>query len=430
MIIEVKDLSQCLKEISISIPAEKALADYHDTLKYFKNNVVVPGYRKGKAPLSKIDGMFADKLRSSYLQDKIPVYLEQAFDDKGLIPLYEPNIKDVEWEKGKDLVLVVQFEVQPTLDVKKYTGLDIPYTEIEFEESMIMDTLKRIRDEQASAEKVDDGAVKGDFLRLDVTFTDSDNSPEKVDTQLSYVMLFENSYGDSFNEALAGKRESDVVETVAKLGEGKEYPVSLKILEHRRLVKADIDEEFAKKQGHESLADFKELLRSDISKQIMKRNQEHKLQATFMKLMEENPFDVPATLVLEYSRKMAEPYAQYYNKPVEELAKEYYGPVSFDIKRLYLMKELKNLISVEITEEDKENMVSAMASEIELSIDEYKEKNPDVTKGEDFVNKIIEKKIIDHLYTNNTFVKVESDPEAEEADVIDADVISDSDGQE
>lgn len=403
MIIDVKDVNQCVKEMTLTIPADSAMDDYRETLKYFKNGVVVPGYRKGKAPLSMIDSMFSEQLKSSYLQDMIPKYFQQAIQEKEINPLYEPSIKDMEWDKGKDLTIVFQYEVEPKLEIKKYTGLEIPFINIEFEDKMIDEAIQRIRDEQSSAHKVEGGAEKGDFLRLDITFTDEDSSPDEDNPELNYTILSENSYGEQFNQALIGKKEEDEVDTVVKLEDGKEYPIKAKILEHRRIEKAEINEEFAKAQGFESLADFREHVAKDLRKHIDKKNREQKQQATFAKLMEENPFDVPPTLVLDYSRKLAEPYARYYDKTVEELAEQYYGVVYFDVKRLYLMRELNQLVPVEITDEDKENMVAQMAQEIELSVEEYKEKNPDVTNTDDFVTKIKEKKVIDYLYENNTF---------------------------
>ena len=406
MNISIKDVDQCVKEITITVPAEQAMKDYRSVLQQFKNYVVVPGFRKGKAPLSMVDNLFFDQARESYLKEKVYDYYEAAIKGNDIKPMYQGVPTSLDWDKDKDLIMVFRYEIEPQVKITKYTGLEIPFNETEFNEEMIDEAIDNIRKNMGKEENIEGPIEKGDNLHITLESQDYASELDPSLTEINVVKLEDNSYGEKFNKDLIGHNINDTVNTIIKKDDN-DFNVKVKINTIVRTVFPDINEEFAKNADFESLAEMRQDVEKNLRKQIETTNRREKQNSLLLKLIETNPFDIPPTSVISYSHKLAEPYARLLNKKPEDLANYYTQTAFFEIKSYYIVTELMKFVSLEITEENEKETVTELADELNLSVEEYLEKNPDVTKREEFVNRIKEKKLFDYLIENNIFIKKE-----------------------
>lgn len=404
MDIEIKDINQCVKEMTITVPKEEAQKDYQKVIKQFKNYVVVPGYRKGKAPLTMVANMFGDKIKDNYLSEKTQDYYKQALEEKNIEPLFPAEPLEVKWEPNEDYKAVFRYEIGPQVDIEKYTGLEIPVTQIEFKEEMVDEALEEFKMQNTRFDEDISEVDKDCTVILSGKMLEPEKNNYQLPDELKFVEMGNHKLGEEFHNALLGCKKDDVAETTVTLKDGSNHKVKLKVEKIVKAIKPDINEEFAKELGYESLDNLRETFREDINKKIEDKNQKEKEMAVNMALMENNPFDVPPTSVLEFSKKFVEPYAKYYNKPVEELVKEYFPTAMYEVKSYCLVDKLLEKLSFEITEEDEKVMIDKMAKQLNLSVEEYLKRNPDVTKSSEFVEKIKKEKLYDYLYENNTLV--------------------------
>ncbi len=406
MNISIKDVDQCVKELTITIPSEQAMKDYRSVLQQFKNYVVVPGFRKGKAPLSMVDNLFFDQARESYLKEKVYDYYETAIKENDIKPMYQGVPTNIEWDKGKDLIMVFRYEIEPQVTISKYTELEVPFNETEFNEEMIDDAIDNIRKNMGKEENIEGPVEEGDNLHITLESKDNDTELDPSLKEINVVKLGDNSYGEKFNRDLIGHNRNDVVKTIL-IKDDKEYNVRVIINTIVRTVYPKIDEEFARNADFESLKQMRQDVEKNLRKQVETTNQREKQNSLLLKLIESNPFDIPPSSVISYSHKLAEPYARLLNKKPEDLAEYYTQTAYFEIKSYYIVTELMKIIPLEITEMDEKNTIKELADELNLSVEEYLQKNPDVTKREEFVNRIKEKKLFDYLMENNKFIKKE-----------------------
>ena len=414
MNIEIKDLDQCVKEMTITIPSEDAAKDYHTVLQKFKNYVVVPGYRKGKAPLSMVDTLFSEQARETYLKEKVYDYYETALKEKEIKPLFEAIPTKVDWEKGKDLVMVFRYEIEPQVEINKFTDLEVPYLHTEFSEEMIDSTIENIRKNMAKEEVVNEPAEMGDKLTIIIENQDQEVKEDQFHLDITEVKIGENNYGETFNNALTGVKPGDITDTVLE-EDGQKFQIKVSIKEIKRMILPAVNEEFAKNADFESLEAMRNDIKNNLQKQVESSNHHEKQKGLLIKLIENNPFDIPPSSVASYSHKLAEPYARLLNKKPEDIANYYAQTAYFEIKGYYIVNELMNKLPLEITEEDQQNMIGELAEELNLQVSEYLEKNADVTKREEFVNRIKEKKLFDYLMMNNKFIPKEKESDLEES---------------
>ena len=62
--VELIDLGPCKKQLRFELPAEEVDAAFTATAKNFQKQANLAGYRKGKAPMAKVQAQFADQIES------------------------------------------------------------------------------------------------------------------------------------------------------------------------------------------------------------------------------------------------------------------------------------------------------------------------------------------------------------------------------
>ena len=142
MKIKINDITQCEKELVLTIDAKDASADYNSVLAKFKNYVTIPGFRKGKAPLGKVERMYGDHAKEEFYNQKIGDYFKKALEERQINPVNQGEAKDVKWEKGTDLVVTFSYEIMPEVKVSKYKELEVPFEKTKFKKAMIDETIE------------------------------------------------------------------------------------------------------------------------------------------------------------------------------------------------------------------------------------------------------------------------------------------------
>lgn len=412
MKVDVKDISQCVKELTITIEANEAIKDYNKTLAKFKNFVVIPGFRKGKAPLSMIERSYGDHVKEEYYNKKIRDYYKQALDENDLHPINQGEAQDFEWEKGKDLVMTFIFEVMPEIKVTKYKGLSVPFEAAKFKKSMVDETLEDFRHKTATEETPEIADLE-DQMSVTIKFLDDDgNETKQIDRQF---ILGDNSYSKSFNTKLKGLKVGDSVKTTlftkSEKSSDSEITEDLKnrvflveVKEIKRKILPELNDDFAKDLDSDSLTDLKKKIEEELKLKILKDNSEHKKQAISTALIKENPFDLPPSFVRSYAENMAKPYAEQYKIELDKIIPLYEATAEFALKNHYIMDELKKLEKIEITDEDKEAMIAEAAENLKMEVDKYKEMYKKQIESEEFRLSLEDKKLMDFLEKQSKFV--------------------------
>ncbi|MDO9578789.1 MAG: trigger factor [Candidatus Cloacimonadales bacterium] len=412
MKVDIKDISQCVKELTITIEATEALQDYHKTLSKFKNFVAIPGFRKGKAPLTMIERTYGDKVKEEYFNQKLNDYYKQALEENDLHPINPGEAKEIEWEKGQDLVMVFTFEVMPQIKVEKYKGLKIPFEPTKFKDAMIDETIEDFRHKTATEETVETSEIN-DQISVTIKFLDDEGKETKqINRQF---ILGDNSYSKIMNKNLTGVKVGDEIKTklFTKSEESTDSEITdnlkdreflVEVKEIKRKVLPELNDDFAKDLEYDSLEILREKIAEELKIKIEKDNGERKRQAISTALIQENPFDLPPSFVKSYAEDLAKPYAEAYKMELDKIVPIYETIAAFNLKNHYLLDELKKLEKIEISDEDKEAMIAEAAENLKLDVAKYKEMYKKQIESDDFKYSLEEKKLMDFLEKNSKFV--------------------------
>ncbi|MFI5059627.1 MAG: trigger factor [Candidatus Acidiferrales bacterium] len=296
----------CRRELDLEIPAEEVSRAMERVAKEFARIANVPGFRRGKAPISLIRRRFADDIKGEVLQSLVPERVEKAVAEQKLTPVSQPQVDKLDYAEGQPLKFRAVFEVLPDFELRDYKGLEIEIPAMDITDEDVAKTLEEMRERAAAFAPVEGRTVEnGDFVQLKLLGTPAGGGdPLQADSVLCHIGAEETM--EAFNENLRGAKVGehknfDVVYPAdypdAKLA-GKTYHYAAEVLGIKTKKLPELNDEFAKDVSDAATLDeLKKKVREDLEHQRDHKHKEllhEKILAALVKL---HDFPVPEALV-------------------------------------------------------------------------------------------------------------------------------------
>ena len=324
---QIREVSPTQKELTIEIDAAVLKESYGKVSKRYTDRANVPGFRKGYAPLDVIRLRFKDEIKGDVLQDVIPTQIEKAIREHDLHPLAEPHLHFADQENIKvngsePLSLQVHVEVMPQIPEPKYEGIEVTRRVRPVEDSEVEDLIAdRIQKEAALIPVEGRKSEIGDTVIADLEgkFDDKpDDEPIKADDL--EIVLGDEVIERSFTENLVGVKEDDEKEfTVVYPAEFSSEALAGKTVHYKAKIKSvgrtevpELNNDWAKSldEGYKSLGDLRKRLKADLQK-LAEADADARLRNNAIaKLIEDNSFEVPNTLIENQARNLLNNFVQ------------------------------------------------------------------------------------------------------------------------
>ena len=302
----VEDISSTKKRLKIEIPADILEREYSDSVNKIRQRARIPGFRQGKAPVNLIEKRFGDEIRSELLEKLIPTYYAQAVKEADLAPVTMPKIEtELDIRRNEPLLFSLTIEVRPKIDTLNYSGIAVSHVEVSIDDKELEDTLKGLQNDRAMFEAVDREVGEDDLLIIDYVKLDPTGEKE-LSTAKDQVMNLGNKLTPhGILQGLVHKKKGDTVEIVLPEVVGQELKedsdkgnrlrITIKEVKEKKL--PEIDDEFAKDFGHESLDILKEKIKEGILAAKQGNAQKQQKSKIVDTLIDSHTFDVPESLV-------------------------------------------------------------------------------------------------------------------------------------
>ncbi len=243
----------------------------------------IPGFRPGKAPYNIVAMHFGEEAITEQalellVDDIYPKVLEEAKVDQ----VAAGSLENVDNE-GETPKLTFRVPLVPEVDLGDYHSVRMPYEwEVPGEEAVAA-ALENLRQRYASTETVEREVQVGDYVLVDVEGSyakpkegDEDKSAGLSRKGFATIVREEERDGEwpykGFNKELVGLKagESKTVkykypakdEDESMRGEKVKFEVTVKIV--RAMMLPDLDDDFAKQVGTDSLDSLKEAMKKDV----------------------------------------------------------------------------------------------------------------------------------------------------------------------
>lgn len=388
MQVDFKQMNAVTKEITIQVPSEEVQKAWDKHLRKTAKSAEVPGFRKGKAPLVMVERMYADRMQEYFIQDSVNDYFDAAAKEHDIDYLLFPDVKDVNWEKGNDMIIKIEIEHEPELEFTQLDGMKVPFTPLSLD-SEIDKYLEELRKQNGRVVDVDE-AIENDHVDVEYTLKIAEE-----ELKLNASLYAGDSPETRSLPELIGKKTGDVLEaelsgmaikltsrnSSLNLDSDADYPVSIMVNSISRMSYPEYNDELAKDLEFDSMEAMRAKLAKDMRLANEHKNQDIENFAIVGKLFLDNKFDLPMKTINYLAAKEAEksPHAQYR----QYLEYQYRMQISQEMLTVYILKNLRKYVEFEITDEMTEEYIAHEAILADNTVEAYKERMKDEIAGED-----------------------------------------------
>src|SRR5258705_10175976 len=374
-------LAEGLKhEFQISVPASDLDAKADARLVDLKDKVKLNGFRPGKVPVSHLKKVYGRSVMAETIDQTIRDTNTQIFTDRGLRLATELKItmpteqKEVEeLLAGKtDLTYTVAIEVVPTIQLADFKTFTVEKPVVEVGDAEVDEAIKRIADQNRPYAAKAEGAKAENGDRVTISFKGSING-ELFDGGTGEgipVVIGAGQFIPGFEEQLVGIGAGETRTLKVSFpknyaseklaGKAAEFETTATLIEAPG--ETEINDEFAKTLGLESLDKLKEAARERLVAEFAGATRQRVKRALLDRLDDSHKFEARPSLVGEEFNLMAnwikaemESSAKTFadENTTEEAAKEEYQKIADRRVRLGLvLSEIGEKNKISVTEDE------------------------------------------------------------------------------
>lgn len=387
---------------TVVVEIDKELMETGVNKAYMKarKSIMVPGFRKGKAPRKMIESMYGPHV---FYEDGLEEIFPEIYDfaiahQESFKAVGRPNLTDMQISDDNIVTLTLTTEVYPEVTLGQYKGLEVEKAEVTVSDAQVQAELDRMAQNVASTETVDRAAQMGDTANIDFEGFDNGVPFEGGKGDNFDLKLGSGSFVPGFEEQIVGMsagEEKDIDITFpqdyhADLA-GKAVVFHVKVNKITETVVPEMDDEFAKDVSE---FDTLEALKADIRAKALEKAEKN-AQTSFEnacveKAAENTTVDIPNALVereldvqmerFAYQLQMGgytmEQYAKMMGGDVNTMRNAFRPGAQKQARISVTLEKIAEVENVAVTEEDIAAELESLAKQYELEVEKVKEMVP------------------------------------------------------
>jgi trigger factor len=311
-------LAEGLKhEFQISVPASDLDAKADARLVDLKDKVRLNGFRPGKVPVSHLKKVYGRSVMAETIDQTIRDTNSQIFTERGFRLATEPKITMPTEQKavedilaGKsDLTYTVSIEVVPPIALADFKSFTVEKPVADVTDADIDEAINRIADQNRAYAAKAEGAKAETGDRVTISFKGSiDGTPFEGGTgENIQVAIGTGQFIPGFEEQLVGMASGETrtlrvsfpknYASEKLAGQPAEFETTATLIEAPQAT--EINDEFAKTLGLESLDKLKQAARERLSAEYAGATRQRVKRMLLDRLDESHRFEAPPSLVEE-----------------------------------------------------------------------------------------------------------------------------------
>ena len=430
-------------EFQVVVPAADIEGKLQGKLTEIAASVTLPGFRRGKAPVSLLRKTYGKRLLGEILQETVNESATQTLEDKSLRPAMQPEIEVTKFDDGGDLEFTLKIEAMPEIETGDFGDIDLERMVAKVDDGVVEERLKTLAEQMKTfidaAEG--EGASDGDVAVIDFKGSVNGEAFEGGSAEDFELELGSGRFIPGFEEQLAGakKGESRNVEVTFPedypqerlAGKKAEFAVSVKAV--RVALPAPVDDSLAEKLGMANLQALKDTLRQQAEREYSQQSRAQLKRALLDRLAERYDFELPPRMVeMEFDGiwQQLQQELEQQNKTFadldedeDKLREEYRAIAERRVRLGLLLSEVGRHNNIEVTQDELNRAIMERARMFpgqESQVFQFFQKNPE--QQAQLRAPILEDKVCDYIFemakVGEREVSVEElmrDPDAEAA---------------
>jgi len=386
-IVTITDAGPCKKKIEIEIPAEAIHAKLDEKYSELKKDAVIPGFRKGRAPIRLLEKRFGTDISKQAKLELLVAASDAAIKDNNLDTLGEPDMDHEKIELPQEGPMKVEFEVEvrPEFDLPELEGIEIEKPKAEVTDKQVDEEVEAIRKRAGIwTPKEKGGVAEGDQIIADVTLVTEGSADhdkrENIEIVIRKTGFVAGVPVEDLDKLLKGAKHGDEKKTTVEIPEtfynedlrGKKIDLTIEVKEIKSLELAEMNEDFFKRLGVSDEADLKGKIREQISAQADRQARNAMSEQVYAFLRDKIDFDLPNDVVAAQSVSILQ--RQYTNMLMQGVSKEQVDEqmdqlkasseeqAAEQLKMYFIMDKLADKLKVEVSEEEINGQIAYAAA--------------------------------------------------------------------
>ncbi len=383
---KVEETKPCQKKFDFTIDQETVRREAANISRQFAGMVVIPGFRKGKAPISMILSRYGEEIKSELQKHFYSAAFEKVTGDKSIeIVSYGMPTESSKITLDAEYQFSLTFDIAPEFNLPEYKGLKIEVPAAEVSDEEVEKRINYYREMHATYSDINSHAQKDDMLKVSYTsdfVLPADASPgltrqvQAVDNWL-WLSNPESIPGaiNTLTGAEAGKEYNFTAEYPADYrepelaGQKVTYKLTVNIVQRRKVLELP---ELCEKMGVESPEKLHEILKNSLIRESEMKRSAEVANLVYEKVSNEiGPFQIPPAILesdieKELNRTVQanvkkEEDVEEFKKNIEAHKKEAAETSAKKLRRLFILRKIAEKENIKVESHELDGQVKHMS---------------------------------------------------------------------
>lgn len=368
MKVQIERLDTTRVRLDIEIPSEDVNAALAETCESLRTQVSIPGFRKGRVPVTILKSRFPEYVNSEAVRYLVAPAYEDAIYNERLNPLTQPTftppLNELQITENEPLTFSATVDIRPSISLPNYDELVTDKNPVNVPREDVDIYITRLQAQSATYEPLDveRPVQEKDCVRIDWECLLDGNrvdaeSRQDVDIELGAGAIHEKleqallgmEIGDTNNVDIEFPQEHNVAELA---GKSAQYEITLHAITQKHL--PSLDDEFAKDLGYENYSQLYGLIWNNLVEEETSLHVDKQKAELLEQLIEKTEITIPDPLVNQYVQQTLQNVKQ-------QLANEHRSPEDAGINMDTLPDELRR----DVIEQTKQSWIFETIAEKE-----------------------------------------------------------------
>ncbi|MBR3794902.1 MAG: trigger factor [Clostridia bacterium] len=387
-------------KVKLSFDVDSAKFDEAMGKAYLKvrNQVSIPGFRKGKAPRKMIENMYGEGV---FYDEAFELVFDEVYgpavEENKIEVVDRPEIEIQEIGAGKNLKFTCEVFVVPEVTLGEYKGVTVKATKTEVTDAQVDAKLEEERSKQATEVAVEDRAVaEGDTVNLDYMGTVDGVAFAGGTAEGQTLKIGSHTFIPGFEEQMVGMsigEEKDLNVTFPEkyhsdelAGKAAVFHVKVNAITETQL--PELDDDFAKDISEfDTLEEYKADIRAKLEAQAAENDKNVLTNDVLGKVMENANVEIPEAMIerqidsmmrdFEY-RLMGnglklDDFMKYTGQDMKSFRENYRGQAEKSVKAHLVLEAIEKAEAIDATEEQIDAQLTTFAAQTGKTVEEFKQ---------------------------------------------------------
>jgi len=403
------------REYTLAIIASDFEKTVTERLQELSKTLQMPGFRKGKVPVSLIRKKHGQDVMGEALDKAVNDAVSKILKDNELRPALQPKLEIVKFEEGEDIECTMAVEVMPTIALGDFSKIKVDRQVAETDEAEVDKTLERMAESYKTTVPVTKKrkAKSGDVVVIDFCGSVDGEEFSGGKAEGYALELGSNSFIPGFEGQLIGTNVGDELDVKVTFPDeygaeelaGKDAVFACKINELQESKPSAIDDELATKAGMENLDALKTAIReqhsqgfAEIGRQKVKRVLLDALDAAYDYELPVGLIDSEYDSIVKSAEQAVESGQELDDMTDEEREQDYRSIANRRVKLGLLFAEIGRNNDIQVAQDDLQKAIMKEAQNYpgqEQMVFKYYQENPDAMQA--LSGPVYEEKIVDFI---------------------------------